>query len=126
VTCGSTSGSRRQINLFQLYLQQYRHHLARSRARLRMCAKGPRQDGRGLTPVIDTDVRSRNSSKRRPARKAAGVRPSSWRSLLTMAPASRPAVQPGSMPPVALFVGRRPLKLLRRMNRQRMSNFSDA
>jgi alcohol dehydrogenase len=55
VTCGSTSGQSTQINLFQLYLQQYRiigsfactmHNVRESLAKM----------AGGLTPVIDTEV----------------------------------------------------------------------
>lgn len=55
VTCGSTSGQSTQINLFQLYLQQYRifgsfgctiHNVQECLAKM----------AAGLTPVIDTEV----------------------------------------------------------------------
>jgi alcohol dehydrogenase len=55
VTCGSTSGQSTQINLFQLYLQQYRiiGSFACSMSNVRESLD---KMAGGLTPVIDTEV----------------------------------------------------------------------
>ena len=63
VTCGSTSGQSTQINLFQLYLQQYR--IIGSFALLdAQCAREPRQDGRR------PDAGDRHRSRRSPTSRA--------------------------------------------------------
>src|SRR5690349_5332727 len=55
VTCGSTSGQSTQINLFQLYLQQYRI-LGSFGASIRNIRESLAKMAAGLTPVIDTEV----------------------------------------------------------------------
>ena len=74
VTCGSTSGQSTTINLFQLYLQQYRifgSFGARSAISARASTRWPR----GFMPVIDTEVAARRVRARaRAARKPAGLR----------------------------------------------------
>jgi len=70
VTCGSTSGQSTQINLFQLYLQQYPHHWLVRVLAAQCCAKSLDKMAGGLTPVIDTEVPLTNSSKRSPGSKA--------------------------------------------------------
>jgi NADPH:quinone reductase-like Zn-dependent oxidoreductase len=54
VTCGSTSGQSTQINLFQLYLQQYRI-LGSFGATLRNVHETLAKIAGGLTPVIDSE-----------------------------------------------------------------------
>ena len=55
VTCGSTSGQSTQINLFQLYLQQYRI-IGSFGASIRNVHESLAKMAAGLTPVIDTEV----------------------------------------------------------------------
>jgi alcohol dehydrogenase len=55
VTCGSTSGQSTQINLFQLYLQQYRI-IGSFGASMRNVRESLAKMAAGLTPVIDTEV----------------------------------------------------------------------
>jgi alcohol dehydrogenase len=55
VTCGSTSGQSTQINLFQLYLQQYRI-IGSFACSLRNVRESLDKMAGGLTPVIDTEV----------------------------------------------------------------------
>src|SRR5436305_4057034 len=55
VTCGSTSGQSTQINLFQLYLQQYRI-FGSFGASIRNVRESLAKMAAGLTPVIDTEV----------------------------------------------------------------------
>jgi alcohol dehydrogenase len=55
VTCGSTSGQSTTINLFQLYLQQYRI-FGSFGASLRNVRESLDKMAAGLTPVIDTEV----------------------------------------------------------------------
>jgi alcohol dehydrogenase len=55
VTCGSTSGQSTQINLFQLYLQQYRI-IGSFACSLRNVREALDKMAAGLTPVIDTEV----------------------------------------------------------------------
>jgi alcohol dehydrogenase len=55
VTCGSTSGQSTQINLFQLYLQQYRI-IGSFACSLRNVREALDKMAGGLTPVIDTEV----------------------------------------------------------------------
>jgi alcohol dehydrogenase len=55
VTCGSTSGQSTQINLFQLYLQQYRI-IGSFACTMRNVRESLAKMAGGLTPVIDTEV----------------------------------------------------------------------
>src|SRR5271166_2297978 len=55
VTCGSTSGQSTTINLFQLYLQQYRI-FGSFGASMRNIREGLAKMASGLAPVIDTEV----------------------------------------------------------------------
>lgn len=55
VTCGSTSGQSTPINLFQLYLQQYRI-IGSFGASIRNVHESLAKMAAGLTPVIDTEV----------------------------------------------------------------------
>src|SRR5436305_724891 len=55
VTCGSTSGQSTQINLFQLYLQQYRI-FGSFGCTIRNVRESLWKRAAGLTPVIDTEV----------------------------------------------------------------------
>jgi alcohol dehydrogenase len=55
VTCGSTSGQSIQMNLFQLYLQQYRI-FGSFGASMRNVRESLAKMAAGLTPVIDTEV----------------------------------------------------------------------
>jgi alcohol dehydrogenase len=55
VTCGSTSGQSTQINLFQLYLQQYRI-TGSFGCTLKNVHESLAKMASGLTPVIDTEV----------------------------------------------------------------------
>jgi alcohol dehydrogenase len=55
VTCGSTSGQSTTINLFQLYLQQYRI-FGSFGASIRNIGESLANMASGLTPVIDTEV----------------------------------------------------------------------
>ena len=55
VTCGSTSGQSTSINLFQLYLQQYRI-FGSFGASIRNVRESLAKMASGLTPVIDTEV----------------------------------------------------------------------
>ena len=55
VTCGSTSGQSVQMNLFQLYLQQYRI-FGSFGASIRNVRESLAKMAAGLTPVIDTEV----------------------------------------------------------------------
>src|SRR5436190_2600150 len=55
VTCGSTSGQSTQINLFQLYLQQYRI-FGSFGASIRNVRESLAKMAAGLNPVIDTEV----------------------------------------------------------------------
>jgi len=55
VTCGSTSGQSTQINLFQLYLQQYRI-IGSFGCTIRNVHESLAKMASGLTPVIDTEV----------------------------------------------------------------------
>jgi alcohol dehydrogenase len=55
VTCGSTSGQSTTLNLFQLYLQQYRI-IGSFGASMRNIREGLAKMASGLTPVIDTEV----------------------------------------------------------------------
>jgi alcohol dehydrogenase len=55
VTCGSTSGQSTQINLFQLYLQQYRI-IGSFACSMRNVRESLAKMAAGLTPVIDTEV----------------------------------------------------------------------
>jgi alcohol dehydrogenase len=55
VTCGSTSGQSTQINLFQLYLQQYRI-IGSFGCTLKNVHESLAKMAGGLTPVIDTEV----------------------------------------------------------------------
>ena len=55
VTCGSTSGQSTQINLFQLYLQQYRI-LGSFGCTIRNVHESLAKMAGGLPPVIDTEV----------------------------------------------------------------------
>jgi NADPH:quinone reductase-like Zn-dependent oxidoreductase len=55
VTCGSTSGQSTQINLFQLYLQQYRI-FGSFGCTIRNVRESLGKMAAGLTPVIDTEV----------------------------------------------------------------------
>jgi NADPH:quinone reductase-like Zn-dependent oxidoreductase len=55
VTCGSTSGQSTQLNLFQLYLQQYRI-IGSFACSLRNVRESLDKMADGLTPVIDTVV----------------------------------------------------------------------
>jgi alcohol dehydrogenase len=55
VTCGSTSGQSTQINLFQLYLQQYRI-IGSFACAMRNIRESLDKMAAGLTPVIDTEV----------------------------------------------------------------------
>ena len=55
VTCGSTSGQSTQINLFQLYLQQYRI-FGSFGCTMRNVHESLAKMAAGLTPVIDTEV----------------------------------------------------------------------
>jgi NADPH:quinone reductase-like Zn-dependent oxidoreductase len=55
VTCGSTSGQSTQINLFQLYLQQYRI-IGSFGCTIRNVHESLAKMAAGLTPVIDTEV----------------------------------------------------------------------
>jgi alcohol dehydrogenase len=56
VTCGSTSGQSTTINLFQLYLQQYRI-FGSFGASIRNVRESLDKMAAGLTPVIDTEVK---------------------------------------------------------------------
>ncbi len=55
VTCGSTSGQSTTLNLFQLYLQQYRI-IGSFGASIRNIREGLAKMASGLAPVIDTEV----------------------------------------------------------------------
>ena len=55
VTCGSTSGQSTQVNLFQLYLQQYRL-FGSFGCTIRNVHESLAKMAAGLTPVIDTEV----------------------------------------------------------------------
>jgi alcohol dehydrogenase len=55
VTCGSTSGQSTTLNLFQLYLQQYRI-IGSFGASMRNISEGLAKMATGLLPVIDTEV----------------------------------------------------------------------
>ena len=55
VTCGSTTGQSIQLNLFQLYLQQYRI-FGSFGASIRNVRESLAKMAGGLTPVIDTEV----------------------------------------------------------------------
>jgi NADPH:quinone reductase-like Zn-dependent oxidoreductase len=55
VTCGSTSGQATNVNLFQLYTQQYRI-FGSFGASLRNVRESLAKMANGLTPVIDTEV----------------------------------------------------------------------
>jgi alcohol dehydrogenase len=55
VTCGSTSGQSTDINLFQLYLQQYRI-FGSFGCTIKNVHESLAKMARGLTPVIDTEV----------------------------------------------------------------------
>jgi alcohol dehydrogenase len=55
VTCGSTSGQSTTLNLFQLYLQQYRI-FGSFGASMRNIRESLAKMAGGLTPVIDTEV----------------------------------------------------------------------
>jgi NADPH:quinone reductase-like Zn-dependent oxidoreductase len=55
VTCGSTSGQSTQINLFQLYLQQYRI-IGSFACSMRNVRESLAKMAGGLTPVIDTEM----------------------------------------------------------------------
>jgi alcohol dehydrogenase len=55
VTCGSTSGQSTQINLFQLYLQQYRI-IGSFACSIRNVRESLAKMAGGLTPVIDTEL----------------------------------------------------------------------
>lgn len=55
VTCGSTSGQSTQLNLFQLYLQQYRI-IGSFGCTIRNVHESLAKMAAGLTPVIDTEV----------------------------------------------------------------------
>ena len=55
VTCGSTSGQSTTLNLFQLYLQQYRI-VGSFGASIRNIRESLDKMAAGLTPVIDTEV----------------------------------------------------------------------
>jgi alcohol dehydrogenase len=55
VTCGSTSGQSTQLNLFQLYLQQYRI-IGSFACSMRNVGESLAKMAGGLTPVIDTEV----------------------------------------------------------------------
>jgi alcohol dehydrogenase len=55
VTCGSTSGQSTMLNLFQLYLQQYRI-IGSFGASMRNISEGLAKMTTGLLPVIDTEV----------------------------------------------------------------------
>jgi NADPH:quinone reductase-like Zn-dependent oxidoreductase len=55
VTCGSTSGQSTQINLFQLYLQQYRI-FGSFGCTIRNVHESLAKMASGLTPAIDTEV----------------------------------------------------------------------
>ena len=55
VTCGSTSGQSTQINLFQLYLQQYRI-IGSFACSMRNVRESLAKMAGGLTPVIDTEL----------------------------------------------------------------------
>ncbi len=55
VTCGSTSGQSTTLNLFQLYLQQYRI-FGSFGASMRNILEGLAKMASGLLPVIDTEV----------------------------------------------------------------------
>jgi alcohol dehydrogenase len=55
VTCGSTSGQSTTLNLFQLYIQQYRI-FGSFGASLRNIGESLAKMASGLTPVIDTEV----------------------------------------------------------------------
>ncbi len=55
VTCGSTSGQSTNLNLFQLYTQQYRI-FGSFGASLRNIREGLAKMASGLTPVIDTEL----------------------------------------------------------------------
>jgi alcohol dehydrogenase len=55
VTCGSTSGQSIQMNLFQLYLQQYRI-IGSFACSIRNVRESLAKMAGGLTPVIDTEV----------------------------------------------------------------------
>ena len=57
VTCGSTSGQSTQLNLFQLYLQQYRV-IGSFACSMRNVRESLDKMAGGLTPVIDTRSRS--------------------------------------------------------------------
>ena len=74
VTCGSTSGQSTTINLFQLYLQQYRI-FGSFGASIRNIRESLAKMASGLTPVIDTEVAARRLRARaRAAREPAGLR----------------------------------------------------
>jgi alcohol dehydrogenase len=55
VTCGSTSGQSTQLNLFQLYLQQYRI-IGSFACSMRNVGESLAKMAGGLTPVIDTEL----------------------------------------------------------------------
>jgi alcohol dehydrogenase len=55
VTCGSTSGQSTEINLFQLYLQQYRI-IGSFGCTIKNVHESLAKMASGLTPVIDTEV----------------------------------------------------------------------
>jgi NADPH:quinone reductase-like Zn-dependent oxidoreductase len=55
VTCGSTSGQSTEINLFQLYLQQYRI-IGSFGCTVKNVHESLAKMAGGLTPVIDTEV----------------------------------------------------------------------
>jgi len=55
VTCGSTSGQSTEINLFQLYLQQYRI-IGSFGCTIKNVHESLAKMAAGLTPVIDTEV----------------------------------------------------------------------
>jgi alcohol dehydrogenase len=59
VTCGSTSGQSTEINLFQLYLQQYRI-IGSFGCTIKNVHESLAKMASGLTPVIDTEVRLAN------------------------------------------------------------------
>ncbi len=74
VTCGSTSGQSTTLNLFQLYLQQYRI-FGSFGASMRNIRDSLAKWRPGLRPVIDTEVAAcRLRARPRAAGKPAGVR----------------------------------------------------
>ena len=127
VTCGSTSGQSTQINLFQLYLQQYRL-FGSFGCTIRNMHESLAKMAAGLTPVIDTEVPLAEFEKRAgAARRPKGFR-QDHRNVLTEMMARRSTTLKFLRPVKGIFervlgwliVGT--LAVLRLINRQLMAN----